>query len=108
MKSLESIAKQMFLEFVYSRSGHHLDWRYLPHERKVEWIMDVYETFILCLEELKQELSIGKLPNPGAASYEKGFVAGEAHEARRLSERITGLEQKLSEQFEKFKEGKEG
>lgn len=102
MKSLELIAKHMFADFALKRSGHHLDWRFLSAERRLAWMTEVAETYLECLEQAKEDLSIGKLPTPGAASYERGFVAGQAHEANRLNERIDKLKETVKAQLDKF------
>ena len=101
-KSLEQIAKKMFSDFAMRRSGHYLDWRFLSAERRLQWMNEVYDTYKECLKNLKEDLSLDKLPTPGVASYERGFVAGQAHEAHRLNERILLMEGMLEAQLDKF------
>lgn len=101
-KTLEQIAKKMFSDFAMRRSGHYLDWRFLSAERKLAWMNEVYDTYKECLKNLREDLSIGKLPAPGVGSYERGFVAGQAHEAHRLNERILLMEEMLQAQLAKF------
>ena len=104
-KTLEQIARKMFSDFAMRRSGHYLDWRFLSAERKLAWVKEVEDTYQECLNNLKEDLSIGKLPVPGVGSYERGFVAGQAHEAHRLNERILIMEQMLKDQLNEFIEG---
>lgn len=101
-KTLEQIAKKMFSDFAYKNAGHYLDWRFLSSERKLAWMTEVADTYLECLNQVKDTLNVGKLPNPGMASYEKGFIAGQAQEARRLSERIEFLEDYIKGQIDKF------
>lgn len=102
LKSLEQIAKQMFSDYAMRQSGHYLDWRLLSSERKLAWLSEVASIYVECLESLRQDLSLGKLPMPGAGSYERGFVAGQAHEAHRLSERTNVMAEYVKEQLDTF------
>jgi len=102
MKSLEDIAKKMFSDFAKRKSGYYLDWKYVSPERKLEWMKEVADTYLECLKNLKQDLSIGKLPSPGAPSYERGMVAGMANEAHRLNERISAMEIQVTDQLADF------
>lgn len=99
MKSLEQIAKKMFSDYAMKHAGHYLDWRFLSAERRIIWIKEVADKYLQCLAQCKEELSIGKLPMPGVASYERGFVAGQAFEAHRLQERIDTLIQMVESEL---------
>lgn len=101
-KSLEQIAKKMFADFAMKRTGMWVDWRYLSPERRLAWMTEVQDTFDECLNILQKDLSINLQPSKAAASYEKGFVAGQAHEAHRLNERIEAAKQLLANQLEDF------
>lgn len=102
MKSLEQIAKKMFSDYAMKHAGHYLDWRFLSAERRLAWMMEVGNNYLECLKQVKEDLSLNKLPKPGAASYEKGFIAGQAHEAHRLNERIMALQEDIQAQLDKF------
>lgn len=104
MKSLEQIAQKIFTEFAYRRSGMYLDWRYLSPERKLAWMKEVEETFQECLDYVKTDLKPYMQPAGSAASYEKGFIAGQAHEAKRIQEKIGAMKNQLQDQLERFKE----
>lgn len=101
---LESIAQQMFRDFAQRRTGMWLDWRYLSPERKLQWMKEVSDTFNECLDYLKKDLKPYLQPSGTAGSYEKGFVAGQAHEARRLGEKVDHLKEDIADQLERFKE----
>lgn len=101
---LEAIAQQMFRDFVHRRTGMSLDWRYLSPERKLQWMREVSDTFNECLDYLNKDLKPYLQPTNSMVSYERGFVAGQAQEARRLQEKIEYMKHDITDQLERFKE----
>lgn len=102
IKSLEELARERFADFAYRKTGHKLDWRKLSSGRKLIWLLEIADIYIDCLNNLRKDLSIGKLPLPGIGSYEKGFIAGQANEAHRLNERINLIEDRIKFEISKF------
>lgn len=102
MLKLENIAKQMFLDYARRKTGITPDWRYLNAERKLAWMREVGEIFNMCLDYV--HIDVAQPPSRGipSASYEKGFLAGEAFENKRLQARLDLLKQNLNQQIEDF------
>ena len=57
------------------------------------------ETYQECLQQLKEGLSLVKYQTPGAASYERGFVAGQMHEAQALMQKLDYMEEQIKDQL---------
>lgn len=100
MKKLEHIAQKMFTDFSYKKIGMWSDWSYLSPRRKLEWVKEVENTFQNCLDILKQEVKPYLQPSLGGSSYEKGFMAGQSFEARRIDGKIENLKKELAKQVE--------
>jgi len=105
MKSLEQIARQMFIKFSTNKLGVALDWRYLSKKRKLVWLQDVAYTFSMCLEDLDKELELLFTNTTGAASYEKGFISGQKFENERLKQRVAYLKEWTENQLGDFENG---
>jgi len=102
VKSLEQIARKMFIEFSRRRTGLALDWRYISKERKLSWMKEVVEIFDMCLNDLDKELELPHIGLTGAASFEKGFVAGQKFENNRIRQRVEYLKTWLDEQYREY------
>lgn len=100
MKKLEHIAQKMFADFAYKRTGIWADWSYLSPKRRLEWVKEVENTFQTCLNILKEEVKPYLQPSSGNSSYEKGFMAGQSFEARRIDGKIENLKKELIKQVE--------
>lgn len=104
MKKLEHIAQKMFTDFAYKHTGVWLDWNYLSPERKLAWVKEVEFTYQTCLDLLQQEVKPYLHVSPGGSSYEKGFMAGQSFEARRIDGKIQYLKKELEKQIDLLKE----
>lgn len=102
MLKLENFAKQLFMDYAYRKTGVHPDWRLLNPERKLAWMQEVTEVFDACLKNINDTLALPPSIGLPAASYEKGFLAGQVMENKRLQVRLEGIMNDLEKQKAAF------
>lgn len=103
-KSLEQIAKKMFVDFAMRKSGLWLDWRYLSSERRLSWVKEVSETMLECITVLEKDLTLPPQPASPFSSggYERGFVAGQEREWNRAKLRLETMKEQINNQLQDF------
>jgi hypothetical protein len=99
---LENLAKDMFLNYAYRKTGVHPNWQYLSPERRLAWMREVSDIFEMCLQHLGDSITLPPSIGMPAASYEKGFLAGQSFENKRLAAKIQSIKNNIEEQIEEF------
>lgn len=99
MKNLDRIAAQHFEKYAQQITPG-AKWRYLSKERQKAWREEIGYMMLTCLEQVAGDIEM-KLPtSTGQVSFEKGFLAGEAHENKRLKSKLIQLKEFVKEQLE--------
>jgi hypothetical protein len=98
MKTLREFAQSLFLDYAYRKTGVWVDWNYLSNKRKLVWLREVHFYLTQCFSVVKEEIK----PNMqlmGSTSYEKGFLAGQDFEFRRLQGKLQVALEKVTEEL---------
>jgi hypothetical protein len=104
MIKLEETAEVMFMLYAQKKLAHNVDWKYLSKERKQAWVEEVHNAYTQCVVELKKELK-PYVQSAGAASYERGFVAGQNHEHMRIQAVLDAVITSMDNQLKAVTEG---
>ena len=102
MKPLQQYAQKLFCDYAYRKTGVWLDWNYLSDARKLVWMREVKQTFIDTVVSIKEELKPSIQLVSGTTSYEKGFLAGQAFENRRIEGKLLNILEQLDLELEAF------
>lgn len=102
MKTLKQYAQKAFLDYAYKKTGVWIDWNYLSGPRRLVWMKEIKQTFTDCLQFIKTDMKPPVQLVSGSTSYEKGFLAGQAFEGRRLEAKIESRIRELEAELDDY------
>jgi hypothetical protein len=102
MKTLEQLAREAFQEFAIKKMDTSANWHYLSPERKAQWMKEISDIYEICVKQVIDSLKTGANNVSGAASYERGFAAGQAHEANRIFCKMEYIKEEMKRQLADF------
>ena len=101
---LENLAADKFIEYAFKQTGKTVNWRYLSDERKLAWIREFVDMYLLIIDQIVPilDLKVSKLGH--STTYEKAFLSGESFENFRCTSLISNLKTEIEEQYNKLQE----
>jgi len=104
MKTLEELAKELFIRFGLRETGTEPNWDYLHQDRKLEWMKEVLEIADQVLLSLKEHQKIPAQHNTAFnTSWANGYAQGLKDERVNLITQIDDIHNDLLDQLQDYK-----
>jgi hypothetical protein len=101
---LENLAADKFIEYAFKQTGKTVNWRYLSDERKLAWIREFVDIYIMVIDQIEPLLKLKPSGLGMVTSHERAWSQGENFENFRCTSLISNLKTEIEEQYNKLQE----
>lgn len=99
---LEQLARLAFNRYSLKEAGKILNWKYLSHDRKKEWMKDSLLISRHYCDILKKKIKPVGNKEGGETSWGQGYTQGLKFERTNLLIMLQDIHEDLEEEFEEF------
>lgn len=104
MKSLQDMAKELFIRFAKRECGVDAQWEYLNKTRQLAWMEDVTLIANTLLQYMQKEVKPIKFA-PGPTTYTSAYNQGKMSERNQFLTYLEQYKKQLANELADFEEG---